>query len=177
MTHLTHSSVFPQKFYRIAFYRTFGRIDKKRQMRHQKLSTNEGGRQMKTLFILFSIILIASTSPAWQEPVYMMTEPEVANTDVNVPNPSDRDDYQQQNTSRSSTASSKFRVAVIVSGDDSIKSRVKSYLSRELRNLGDVIQTKNNYEYEISVVTMAVRNKNGYKTGVVLSTNPESVSL
>jgi hypothetical protein len=62
-----------------------------------------------------------------------------------------------------------FRVGLFVSADESIKGRIESYLSRELRALGDVTQSKDNYEYDMTVVALKTQSKGGYETGVVLS--------
>lgn len=62
-----------------------------------------------------------------------------------------------------------FRVALSVSADESIKGRIESYISRELRALGDVTQTKENSEYDIGIVALKSFSKSGYQTGIVLS--------
>lgn len=64
-----------------------------------------------------------------------------------------------------------FRVLLQVKGDESIESRIKSYLSRELRALGDVIQSKDNYKYDITVLGAKLENKGGDGVGVVISVN------
>jgi len=63
----------------------------------------------------------------------------------------------------------KFRVVVFVSADESIKGIIESYLSRELTSLGDVILSKEEYEYDLSVLVMKLHNKDGRETGIVLS--------
>jgi hypothetical protein len=60
---------------------------------------------------------------------------------------------------------------LFVSADESIKGQIESYLSRELRALGDVTQSKNNYEYDITVVALKSHSKSGYEAGIVLSIN------
>lgn len=61
------------------------------------------------------------------------------------------------------------RVKVSVSSDDSISAEVKSYISRELRSLGDVVTTDQNPEYVLSVVASVVTTKSGSKRGVAFS--------
>ena len=64
-----------------------------------------------------------------------------------------------------------FRVLLRVEGDESIESRIHSYLSRELRALGDVIQSKDDYRYDINVLGVKLKNTGGDEVGVVLSVN------
>jgi len=64
-----------------------------------------------------------------------------------------------------------FRVKLDVRGDEGIESRIKSYLSRELQALGDVIQSRDNYEYAITVIGAKLENTVGDGDGVVLSIN------
>lgn len=64
-----------------------------------------------------------------------------------------------------------FRVKLDVKGDGSLESRIVSYLSRELRALGDVIQSKDNYKYDITVLGVKLDNKGGDEFGVVLTVN------
>jgi len=61
------------------------------------------------------------------------------------------------------------RVQVAVSASDSIKGKIESYLSRELRSLGDIVITDDNPRWILSVVALEAESKGGYKTGVVLS--------
>ncbi len=62
-----------------------------------------------------------------------------------------------------------FRVGFVVEAEDSIKGRIESYISRELRSLGDVIQSKENYDYFLSIIALKLRTESGYDTGVALS--------
>jgi len=62
-----------------------------------------------------------------------------------------------------------FRVGFFVSADESIKGLIESYMSRELRALGDVTQSKDSYEYNLAVVALKTQSKAGHETGVVLS--------
>ena len=64
-----------------------------------------------------------------------------------------------------------FRVKLNVRCDENIASRVKNYLSAELRNLSDVIQSKDNYRYDITVIGGRLKNSGGDGVGVVLSVN------
>ena len=64
-----------------------------------------------------------------------------------------------------------FRVKLDVRCDESIESRVKGYLSKELQALGDVIQSKDNYRYDINVLGVKLKNTGGDEVGVVLSVN------
>jgi len=74
-----------------------------------------------------------------------------------------------------------FRVQLKISADDSIAGEIKSYLSRELRALGDVIQTKENIDYKISVIAIETLYEGGQKIGgsvlsvIVLEPFPNSV--
>jgi hypothetical protein len=61
------------------------------------------------------------------------------------------------------------RVQVSVSANESIKGKIESYLSRELRSLGDVVVTDDNPRWILSVVALESESKSGYKTGVDLS--------
>ena len=64
-----------------------------------------------------------------------------------------------------------FRVGLFVSAEESIKSQIQSYISRELRALGDIIQSTDNYEYDMTIIALKVKTKGGQETGVVLSIN------
>ncbi|MBO2568535.1 hypothetical protein [Shewanella algae] len=61
------------------------------------------------------------------------------------------------------------RVQVSVSASDTIKGKIESYLSRELRSLGDVVVTDDNPRWILSIVALESESKSGYKTGVELS--------
>ena len=61
------------------------------------------------------------------------------------------------------------RVQVSVSASDSIKGKIESYLSRELRSLGDIVVTDDNPRWLLSIVALESESKGGYKTGVDLS--------
>jgi len=63
------------------------------------------------------------------------------------------------------------RVQVIVDCDDSaLKNRIVSFISRELRSLGDVDITDVAPMYKISIVAIAVRLRSGYTAGHAVST-------
>jgi hypothetical protein len=64
-----------------------------------------------------------------------------------------------------------FRVKLDVHCDESIAIPIKSYLSEELQSLGDVIQSKDNYRYDITVIGGKLKNTGGDGVGVVLSVN------
>ena len=63
----------------------------------------------------------------------------------------------------------RFRVQLFVSGHDSIKGLVTSYINRELRSLRDVEIVYNNSDWELRIVAMETTS-NGRKIGVALST-------
>jgi len=62
-----------------------------------------------------------------------------------------------------------FRVLLVVSADESIKGKIESYISRELRSLGDIIQVNEDYKYVMSITGLETHNKKGDKIGVALS--------
>jgi len=62
-----------------------------------------------------------------------------------------------------------FRVYINVIGDDSIKDNIYSYLSRDLRTLGDIVLTEDEYDYELCVIGLVAENKIGNEIGIVLS--------
>ena len=64
-----------------------------------------------------------------------------------------------------------FRVKLDVRGDENLENRIKNYLSRELRALGDVIQSEDNCEYVITVIGAKLENTVGDGGVVVLSVN------
>lgn len=64
-----------------------------------------------------------------------------------------------------------FSVALFVTADENIKSRIESSLSKGLSELDGVTLTPDNYEYVISVVATQLFTKSGQETGVVLSVN------
>ena len=59
-----------------------------------------------------------------------------------------------------------FRVKLDVRGDESLEDQIENYLSRELRDLGDVIQSEDNYRYHITVLGANLKNTVG--NGVVV---------
>ncbi|HKQ23146.1 MAG TPA: hypothetical protein VJT81_01735 [Burkholderiales bacterium] len=61
------------------------------------------------------------------------------------------------------------KVRLHVSADTSIKSSIVSYLSRELRSLGDVEIVDENPGWELYVVAMEVTTVSGIKTGFALT--------
>ncbi len=67
------------------------------------------------------------------------------------------------------TQSFSGRVGVYVSANENIKGEIESYISRELRSLGDIIVTDSNPRWILNIVAMELLTKGGYKSGVVLS--------
>ncbi len=63
-----------------------------------------------------------------------------------------------------------YRVILSVSGDESKKNLIESYLSRELRALGDVVLSNEDSDYIISVVEVVITSKGGNENGIALST-------
>jgi hypothetical protein len=63
----------------------------------------------------------------------------------------------------------RFRVSVMVSGSDSLKKLVASYITKELRSLPDVVVVEKEPEYTISIVATELKRKKGYTAGFVLS--------
>lgn len=61
------------------------------------------------------------------------------------------------------------RVSVSVNANENIKGEIESYISRELRSLGDIIVTDNNPRWVLNIVALEVSTKGGYKSGVLLS--------
>jgi hypothetical protein len=60
-------------------------------------------------------------------------------------------------------------VKLSISGEESIKNEITSFMSRELRELSDVTVVDENPDWEISVVAMESHLKSGQKTGFVIS--------
>jgi hypothetical protein len=63
-----------------------------------------------------------------------------------------------------------YRVSLEVSAKDEIKPTIVSYVSRELRALGDILIVESEPEYLISIVAMQPKNKAGNSMGYVIST-------
>lgn len=64
-----------------------------------------------------------------------------------------------------------FRIEVSVSAkSNDVRDRVSSYLDRELRSLGDVALVDDHPSYEIEVVALKIKNRNGFSAGYALST-------
>lgn len=61
------------------------------------------------------------------------------------------------------------RVSVSVSASDNIKGEIESYISRELRSLGDIVVTDDNPRWILSIVALESTTKGGYKSGIELS--------
>ena len=61
------------------------------------------------------------------------------------------------------------RVRVEVEADESIKSRILSYVKRELRSLSDVVLTDDNPKYRIEIVGIEEKTVGGLKSGISLS--------
>ena len=64
----------------------------------------------------------------------------------------------------------KFRVKVFVSADENIEGKIKSYINRELRSLGDVELVDDDSEFELEIVAIEQMTESGNKVGIVLST-------
>ena len=63
-----------------------------------------------------------------------------------------------------------FRVQLVVHGTDDILVAVESYLSRELRALGDVIQTDENPVYMLAIRAKPSTSQDGVMRGYAIST-------
>ena len=61
------------------------------------------------------------------------------------------------------------RVSVSVSANDNIKGKIESYISRELRSLGDIIVTDDNPRWILRIVALESTTKGGYKSGIDIS--------
>lgn len=62
-------------------------------------------------------------------------------------------------------------VGVDVSGNDSVKNRVVSYVGRELRSLGDVTVANDHPDYELSLIVLKTSNIQGFNTGYTIGTS------
>ena len=62
-----------------------------------------------------------------------------------------------------------FRVKVKITADYEIENSVKSYLKRELRDLGDIILTDQNPDWELSFIAIIGKTLSGYKSGIFMS--------
>ena len=60
-------------------------------------------------------------------------------------------------------------VKLEISASEDIKNQIYSYISRELRSLGDVEIVENNPEWIIDIVALQVKDKNSYDRGVAFS--------
>lgn len=63
-----------------------------------------------------------------------------------------------------------YRVSVNVSSKEEIKSNVVSYVSRELRALGDILIVDSEPQYRISIIAMRAESRAGNSMGYVIST-------
>jgi hypothetical protein len=61
------------------------------------------------------------------------------------------------------------KVGLFITASEDIKSQVESYLSRELRSLNDVILTKDDYHYNLTVLAMNTYDSSGKNLGLVFS--------
>lgn len=66
-------------------------------------------------------------------------------------------------------AAEPIRVALDVTAESANSSEVKSFLSRELRKLGDVVIADGEVNHRISIVAIILKDKNGKQTGHVMS--------
>lgn len=62
----------------------------------------------------------------------------------------------------------RFKVGVVVDGDDALRTDTESYLKRELRSLGDVDVVTELPDYSVSVHVMALE-KNNVQRGIVVA--------
>jgi hypothetical protein len=73
------------------------------------------------------------------------------------------------NSEKAEPAKYSTTVKLDISADDKIKNQVYSYLSRELRSLGDVKVVDDNLGWTIKVLAQELSNQAGHKTGIVMS--------
>jgi hypothetical protein len=62
-----------------------------------------------------------------------------------------------------------YRINLEISADEKIQSKVESFVARELRSLGDVAQTSEYADYQISVVALILHTLSGQETGIAIS--------
>ena len=60
-------------------------------------------------------------------------------------------------------------VSISVSADKNIENKIKSYIGRELRSLGDVVITDENPDWILDIAAIEIKNKNNFLTGIALS--------
>ena len=63
------------------------------------------------------------------------------------------------------------KVAVSISGSENLKGEVKSYLSRELRSLNDVLVSEQDPDYEMDAIVLELATLDYSKVGVAISVN------
>jgi len=61
------------------------------------------------------------------------------------------------------------KVRLDIAANEEIKNEVYSYLSRELRSLGDAKLVEDNPDWTIKVIALQIKTKAGYKSGITLS--------
>jgi hypothetical protein len=62
-----------------------------------------------------------------------------------------------------------MRVGVFINGETGVEGKVKSYVNRELRSLGDVINTETECLYEMHIIAIENRNERGQLSGYALA--------
>lgn len=71
---------------------------------------------------------------------------------------------------------SRFDVRLVISADEQIKGQIESYVSRELRSLGDVVLVDRDELYTIAIIAFEVSNNNnahqlGYAFSVLITSS------
>jgi len=61
------------------------------------------------------------------------------------------------------------RVQVVVDANENIKAEIESYISRELRSLGDIIVTDDEPRWILDILAIESKKTGDYTTGIVLS--------
>ena len=69
-------------------------------------------------------------------------------------------------SSESFSKNHNFKVALVTSGETS---QAFSYVTRELRSLGDVLIVDKDYDYSIHITTMSIKNTNGNPLGYAMA--------
>jgi hypothetical protein len=58
---------------------------------------------------------------------------------------------------------------VVVNADDNIKGKIESYISRELRSLGDIVVVYDRREWILYISALKIKSQSGNKAGIVIS--------
>ena len=75
-----------------------------------------------------------------------------------------------ETSSEKESFSDSFLVQLIVEGEETLQERIASYVSHELRQLGDVRETSENPEMTINILAMEIHNNGGDEVGIAIST-------